>query len=310
MEKIKVVYITGWWRSGATILSRSLGSSKDAVFAGELKDYWRIRFMKHNICSCGERFPTCSFWQDVSKEHIRSFPSINFEELKNEFREIEKWSNYYKLRKLIINKKENSLRPILDKYIEQNIKLYEIISQKSGGKIIIDSSRNPGRLLALLSSDKIDMYTIDIIRDPRASMNSLIQKDIRNVHENRQNTLINMLNWDVKNLLGLDIMRKIDADKGSYISYKNFTRHPARVLEQLKQRLNLSLDYEDTNGKFTINLEAGHIFSGNRSRFNTGKITISEDTNWERQLSWFHKTLITIGSLPLHKYLVKKYSLE
>jgi hypothetical protein len=240
----------------------------------------------------------------------KGFSSIDFEELRKEFSEIEKWSNYYKLRKIIKNNKENSLKPILDKYIEHNIKLYEIISQKTVGKIIIDSSRNPGRLLALLSSDKIDMYTIDIIRDPRASMNSLIQKDIRNVHENRQNTLVNMLNWDVKNLLGLDIMRKIDADKGSYISYKNFTRYPAQVLEQLKKKLNLSLDYEETNGKFTINLEAGHIFSGNRSRFNTGKITISEDTNWERQLSWFHKTLISIGSLPLHKYLVKKYSLE
>lgn len=310
MEKIKVVYINGWWRSGATILSRSLGNSEETVFAGELKDYWRIRFMKHNKCSCGDKFPTCSFWQEVSKEHIRLFPSINFEELKNEFREIEKWSNYYKLRKLIKNKKGNSLNPILAKYLTHNEKLYEIISRISGKKIIIDSSRNPGRLLALLSSSKIEMYTINIIRDPRATMNSLIQKDIRNVHENRQNTLLNILNWNIKNLLGLDIMRNMDADKGTYISYKNFTRHPAQVLEKLKKRLNLSLNYEEINGKFSINLEAGHIFSGNRSRFNTGKITITEDTNWERKLSRFHKILISIGSLPLHKYLLKKYHLE
>jgi len=310
MGKIKVVYVNGWWRSGATILSRSLGNSKEAFFAGELKDYWRIRFMKHNKCSCGEKFPTCSFWQEVSKEHIRSFPSINFEELKNEFREIEKWSNYFKLRKLIKNKKETSLKPILVKYLAHNEKLYEIISQITGKKIIIDSSRNPGRLLALLSSNKIEIYTINIIRDPRATMNSLIQKDIRNVNENRQKTPLNILNWNIKNLLGLDIMKKIDADKGTYISYKNFTRHPAQVLEKLKNRLNLSLNYEEVNGKFSINLEAGHIFSGNRSRFNTGKITITEDTNWERELSRFHKILISIGSLPLHKYLLKKYHLE
>ncbi len=310
MGKIKVVYVNGWWRSGATILSRSLGNSKEAFFAGELKDYWRIRFMKHNKCSCGEKFPTCSFWQEVSKEHIRSFPSINFEELKNEFREIEKWSNYFKLRKLIKNKKETSLKPILVKYLAHNEKLYEIISRITGKKIIIDSSRNPGRLLALLSSNKIEIYTINIIRDPRATMNSLIQKDIRNVNENRQKTPLNILNWNIKNLLGLDIMKKIDADKGTYISYKNFTRHPAQVLEKLKNRLNLSLNYEEVNGKFSINLEAGHIFSGNRSRFNTGKITITEDTNWERKLSWYHKILISIGSLPLHKYLLKKYHLE
>ena len=287
-----------------------MGNSKEAVFAGELKDYWRIRFMKNNKCSCGETFPTCSFWQEVSKEHIRSFPSINFEELKNEFREIEKWSNYFKLRKLIKTKKENSLNPILVKYLTHNEKLYEIISRISGKKIIVDSSRNPGRLLALLSSNKIEMYTIDIIRDPRATMNSLIQTDIRNVHENRQNTFLNILNWNIKNLLGLDIMRNIDADKGTYISYKNFTRNPARVLKKLEKRLNLPLNYEEDNGKFTIKLEAGHIFKGNRSRFNKGNITITEDTKWEQQLSRFHKILISTSTLPLHKYLLKKYHLE
>ena len=310
MEKIKVVYINGFWRSGATILSRSLANSKEAVFAGELKDYWRIRFMKNNKCSCGEKFPTCSFWQEVSKEHIKSFPSINFEGLKNEFREIEKWTNYFKLRKLIKNKKETSLKPILVKYLAHNEKLYEIISRLTGKKIIIDSSRNPGRLLALLSSNKIEMYTIDIIRDPRAAMNSLIQTDIRNVHENRQNTFLNILNWNIKNLLGVDIMRNIDADKGTYISYKNFTRHPAKVLKKLEKRLNFPLNYEEDNGKLIINFEAGHIFKGNRSRFNTGNITITEDTNWERQLSRFHKILISTSSLPLHKYLLKKYHLE
>ena len=266
--------------------------------------------MKNNKCSCGETFPTCSFWQVVSKEHIRSFPSINFEELKNEFREIEKWSNYFKLRKLIKTKKENSLNPILVKYLTHNEKLYEIISRISGKKIIVDSSRNPGRLLALLSSNKIEMYTIDIIRDPRATMNSLIQTDIRNVHENRQNTFLNILNWNIKNLLGLDIMRNIDADKGTYISYKSFTRNPARVLKKLEKRLNLPLNYEEDNGKFTIKLEAGHIFKGNRSRFNKGNITITEDTKWEQQLSRFHKILISTSSLPLHKYLLKKYHLE
>ena len=310
MEKVKVVYITGWWRSGATILSRSLGTAQEAIFAGELKDYWRIRFMKHDKCSCGKRFPECSFWQRVSDEHVKAFKSIDFEELRKEFKEIERWPNYFKLKKIIRHKKEDPLKKILDKYLAHNEKLYEIISQISGKKIIIDSSRNPGRLLSLLSSKNIDMYTINIIRDPRATMNSLIQKDIRNVHENRQNTLVNMINWDIKNLYGLDIMRKVDTNNGRYISYKSFTSHPADVLDSLKDRLNLTLNYENTNGKFSIDLQAGHIFSGNRSRFNTGKINISEDTIWEKTLSPFHRVLISIGSLPLHKFLIKKYHLE
>jgi len=137
MGKIKVVYINGWWRSGATILSRTLGNSKEAVFVGELKDYWRIRFIKHNKCSCGEKFPTCSFWQEVSKEHVRSFPSINFEELMNEFREIEKWSNYFILRKLIKNNKEASLKPILVKYLHTMKNYTKLFQDLQGKKLLL-----------------------------------------------------------------------------------------------------------------------------------------------------------------------------
>ena len=40
MEKIKVVYLTGFWFSGATILGRSLKSSEDVIYVGEIRDFW------------------------------------------------------------------------------------------------------------------------------------------------------------------------------------------------------------------------------------------------------------------------------
>ncbi len=40
MEKIKIIYLTGFWFSGATILGRSLKSSEDIIYVGEIRDYW------------------------------------------------------------------------------------------------------------------------------------------------------------------------------------------------------------------------------------------------------------------------------
>jgi len=306
MEKLRVIYITGWWHSGGTILSRILGNSEDAVYVGELRDYWRIRFLNYDICSCGESFSDCEFWQEVSKKHLSVFPSINYKKLKNEFNEIENWSNYFKLRSLIRNKKDNPLKSTVEKYLAHNVQLYENISQITGKKIIVDSSRNLGRLLTLLSSDKIEMYTINITRDPRAAINSLIQKDIRNYNENRQSTILNILNWNIKNILTLDIMKNIDADMGENIFYKDFSMYPAQTLQMLEKRLKLPLNYEVVNGQCSINLEGGHIISGNRNKFNTGKTKIIRDIKWKKRLGKFHKVLISIGSLPLYKYLVRK----
>jgi len=226
--------------------------------------------------------------------------------LKNEFNEIENWSNYFKLRSLIRNKKDNPLKSTVEKYLAHNVQLYENISQITGKKIIVDSSRNLGRLLTLLSSDKIEMYTINITRDPRAAINSLIQKDIRNYNENRQSTILNILNWNIKNILTLDIMKNIDADMGENIFYKDFSMYPAQTLQMLEKRLKLPLNYEVVNGQCSINLEGGHIISGNRNKFNTGKTKIIRDIKWKKRLGKFHKVLISIGSLPLYKYLVRK----
>ena len=38
MENIKIIYLTGFWFSGATILGRSLKSSEDVIYVGEIRD--------------------------------------------------------------------------------------------------------------------------------------------------------------------------------------------------------------------------------------------------------------------------------
>jgi len=101
-------------------------------------------------------------------------------------------------------------------------------------------------------------------------------------------------------------MKNIDADMGENIFYKDFSMYPAQTLQMLEKRLKLPLNYEVVNGQCSINLEGGHIISGNRNKFNTGKTKIIRDIKWKKRLGKFHKVLISIGSLPLYKYLVRK----
>jgi len=309
-QKIKLIYIAGMWRSGGTIFGRILDCSDEIISVGNIKDFWRKGLKRNNKCSCGEKFENCSFWQSVTKEYLNSFPSINIEVVRKEFQQVEKWSNYFKLKKIVFNKKDNSLKPLLDKYLEHNEKLYEIVSNISGKKIIIDSSRNTGRLLALSLLNKCELYPIHIIRDPRGVINSLINKDISNYKEIRHSTILNLLHWNAKNYFSMKIIERLHTIRSVNILYKNFAAQPVTVIEELKKMLNCTLNYELDNGKFSINLRAGHIFSGNRERHKSGKITIKEDIEWKEELSWLHKVLTSIISIPLFKYIVHKCQLE
>ena len=310
MKKIKILFLTGFWYSGATILGRSLVSSNQAVYVGEIRDFWTKGLKRNEKCSCGERFENCSFWQKVKNEYIKSFPSINIEEITQDLNELEKTTNYFKLRKFIKNKANGSLQQLLDTYLEHTEKLYEIISEASGKNIIVDSSRLPGRLLALSCTNRFDFYPIYLLRDPRGVINSLIKKDIRNYGKNSHSTFKHILSWNAKNLLSLDSLKILHAENTMYLSYKSFTRNPAKVFENLKKMLDCTLNYEEENGEVSLNLQPGHVFTGNRSRHDTGKIIITEDVKWKQELSLQRKVLVSITSLPLLKYVVKKYHLN
>ena len=80
--------------------------------------------------------------------------------------------------------------------------------------------------------------------------------------------------------------------------------------KKIKKTLNCSLNYEQENGKVSLFLEPGHVFTGNRSRHDAGKITIAEDTKWKSELSWQRKALVSVTSLPLLKHMVKKYHMN
>jgi len=310
MGKIKIVYLTGFWFSGATILGRSLKSSEDVIYVGEIRDYWSKGLKKNEQCSCGKRFANCDFWTKVTEEYIKSFPSDDMEKISKTLSELEKTKNYFKVRKSIKNHNDNYFGQLLDTYLKHTEKLYECISKVSGKNIIVDSSRLPGRLLALSLSTKIEIFPIYIIRDPRGVINSLIKKDFRNYGEIKTSTFKHILTWNIKNLLSLDSVNKLNSNDTLYLWYENFTRNPAKVLEKIKKSLNCTLNYEQENGKVSLVLEPGHVFTGNRSRHDTGKITIAEDTKWERELGWSKKVLISITSLPLLKFIINKYKLK
>ena len=141
-------------------------------------------------------------------------------------------------------------------------------------------------------------------------INSLINKDLSNYHEIRHNTILNLIHWDIKNYFNMSIMQKLNAAQIINVLYKNFTMYPLIVLEEIKKILNCNLDIEKQDGKLSMYLGPGHVFSGNRKRHESGKVTIKEDIDWKVELSLTHKILTSLISLPFFKYIVKKYGFD
>lgn len=306
MEKIKIIYLTGYGRSGGTLIGRLLGDTKNAFFIGELRNFWKYGLIKNHDCSCGKKFDTCDFWGKVADKYTKSFPSDNIKKLSKEFREFEKLKNYFKLRKIKGNN-NSRLKKSLDKYLERNERLFEIVCEVSGKNILVSSSRITGRLFALSFSEKLKIYPVFLMRDPRGVLNSMVQFDNRLYGEYRHNALKQLASWNANTLLSVQIMNKISKGKVLFNLYSEFTKDPDQELEDLKSILNDDLDYSQHNGEISINLHSGHIFAGNQMRFKSGSVPIIQDLKWKQQLSFLNKALASVVSLPLYKYVANKY---
>ncbi len=304
MEKIKLVYITGYGKSGGTLIGRLLGDTKNAFFVGEVRYFWRYGILKNYDCTCGQKFDTCSFWKNVKDEYINSFPSIKIEEISEELREFEMLKNYFKLKRFLKDKNNTAFREKLSEYLAHNEKLYETIAKLSGKNILVDYSNIPGRLLALSFSDKFEIYPIHLVRDPRGVLNSYIQADLRYYGKNIHNNFWQVFVWNINTIFSRIIIKKLNSGDIPTILYKNFVKDPVPILDKLTGFFNDKFNYDKKDGKATVYLDQGHVFSGNRNRFESNNVTLVEDTKWKKQLSWPNKLLANIMSLPLYRYIL------
>src|SRR5262252_2040072 len=63
-DKIKVLYIAGWDRSGSTILDRTLGQLPGFFSVGELVHLWEGG-NSQVLCECGRSLKDCAIWHQV-----------------------------------------------------------------------------------------------------------------------------------------------------------------------------------------------------------------------------------------------------
>ena len=59
-DKIVVLYIAGWGRSGSTIMGNILGQLPGFAHVGELSNVWSRGVIEDSLCGCGARFSECA----------------------------------------------------------------------------------------------------------------------------------------------------------------------------------------------------------------------------------------------------------
>ena len=129
LDRPTIVYILSRAHSGSTLLDVLLSSHDQVVSVGELKQIVR---REDPFCTCeAERVRECSFWQHLSERLVQRTGRTIFEQpIESEDPE---------------------------EFREANRAVYDEVATATGVSVIVDSSKDHGRLAGLLAAGSFDL---------------------------------------------------------------------------------------------------------------------------------------------------------
>lgn len=254
----KVIFIGGFGRSGSTLIDIYLGCHESIFSLGELLQINRDS-LKDELCSCKKNIGECDYWSKVISqwEAGRQLSQLDFEKYDAKFR--------LSLRNALYHFKSRfSKDPLIEKFFEDYRLLLNCISKEQQGSYVVDSSKNPFRLL---------LYK-----------RLIPKKDIISLHIFRHGTrVLNSYKKPWKKDIEKGIEKDIPPRKTGKVMRKFFTHHIwTRLLSAgmkrrglVYERLIVDKDYRDEMMSFIYErpfvsevsvMNPGHLMAGNRLR--------------------------------------------
>ena len=247
---MRVIYIAGLSHSGSTLLSLMLNAHPEIISVGELK---HLRKAGEGMpCGCGAAsLEQCEFWSSVEKV-LRKRTGKSLAEL-------DCFGAYGSERE----------------GLAENVSLFQAVSEATGKKFVVDSSKRPGRLKYLLRLPELDVYPVHLIRDARGQVLSMLRR--------QGGFAKHIVRYRVVNSL---IRRAIKSVPHTSIRYEDLVREPQRSLSRLLEPLGLSFSPK----QMAWADQERHLIAGNKMRWEPESLVLDE--RWKERLSRFQQATI------------------
>ena len=292
-----IVYIAGSGHSGSTLLDRMLGQHPEIAALGEIHRFSLALHRQEGPfrCDCGETIRECGFWQEVNSILARQL-GVSIECFYNDFQTTshralkeDSGAKYFNAQQRYqflpkqFDKYAVAILPPVLKNIADNMgilgrhleharnshALFEVVSQVSGKKIIIDSTKNPVRMRSLYLARPAKIKIINLKRDGRAVANSRMKRqNVDMPHAARVwLTEKRKVEFALNRMKGVPILN---------IRYEDLCRDNDVQLQRIYDFLGIGHAVQPETMQ-------RHAIGGNPSRFN--RLDIKLDDAWRTQLT-------------------------
>jgi hypothetical protein len=248
--------------------------------AGEIHELTRNAFAQNAYCSCGEPIRACGFWSIVAREWTAQENESFFDEYKALQHRFESLPS-------IAGAPLSGAK--FDRFAARTEALFRIVSSTSGKRVIVDSSKLPGRAAALARMKSIDLYVVHLVRDGRGVAWSLMKAYKPDVKAGLQREIKPKsvwrtgLRWAMLNLGAEKLEEVVGSDRYLRLRYEDLAGDPAAALDRIGKMIGVDLAGIGANLSRGIAAKPVHQIAGNRLRM-SAMVKVSKDEAWRSEM--------------------------
>ena len=187
-------------------------------------------------------------------------------------------------------------------------RVYAALAEVTGASVIVDSSKRPSYAAVVRLLEGVDLYCVQMTRDPRASAYSWGHSRHGSVFGEgkevpRRNALDATVRWDVLTMEAEMVLKRLPEDRKMRLRYEDFVAAPkatADAVTELVGEADASTPFVDER---TLTLGPNHTIAGNPSRFVSGELVIQDRAEWRTSQTKMERRIATLVALPyLRRY--------
>jgi hypothetical protein len=289
-DKLTYVYLTSIQHSGSTLIAFLLGAHPEIATVGEFGSVFRPEWFSRIKCSCGEPLFECSFWktwQDDAKRAGLDFKpgamGVNVFEPEYSTSFFDKLLVHYSPHRAIDRIRDAAyvcLRSRRRKFAaaaDRSVRLARLLCQRQQAQAFLDTTKPVQQIRVLGRHPQIDLKVISLIRDGRAVMKSLIEKEGYSPEK-----AVYDIHWGIRYQLRAEAT--LPPERLYRLRLEDLCADPTVVLRELRSFIGVAPD------PLGCDSTQGHHIIGNGMRMRYDGV-IRYDQSWKTELSPQHLAL-------------------
>lgn len=279
---IRILCVSGSGRSGTTILSILLSQNNDVFNLGQSRDFSRA-YVKQAMCTCDKKMGACDIWSNLVQDAFGGWQEDDFRnvnEMKRKF-----FADAVKLNHWGPSESLNALREKHREYLDFAGRFLTQCRAKTGNDVFVDTSKSPESALAYSLLDGVEVYVLNLVRDPRAVACSWAKK------LGNEKKALRYCNIWLKRHHTLKAWGQSLGARYRVLGYESFVKKPEREIADILTWIgvNANTDFFVEPNKAHVSWARQHLFppaNENVLREKKTDVVISAPTAWRSWKNW------------------------